>query len=481
MSSISIVIPFYNGIEFISDTIQSVLSQTYPHFEVLIGVNGHAIDSPIWNQVHSFVTDSRIRIKHYENPEDILNKKSATLNQMINDCSYDIICMLDADDLWLPNKLEKQMEIWNTNKYDLIGTGGYTFGTHSYVIQIPMGDISNINALENNPIINSSSMFRKIDAHWSTDTIVEDYDMWLRMYVLKKRIYNIAEVLTLHRLHPTSAFNGKNDDEAKRIRKVWSERNPVTLVTAYYAIPSKFPSQTYLVWIKNFLEAIPCHLIIYTDETMLPILQSMRTPYLERTKFIVRPFNELYMSRLMNVWQKHKQMDHEHYHTEYLYILWNEKTKFVMDTIEMNPFKSDYFFWCDIGAFRTPEHLPYLVNFPNPDTVYRLNASQIYILQINPFNETELEKGTLIPIYDFKYDIRVGGGIFGGHKSAWCIWDKKYYEMLKWFIEHNRFAGKDQNIMASVYIMNRDLVTLINHKPYLNNGDKWFYMEFFLS
>jgi hypothetical protein len=263
-------------------------------------------------------------------------------------------------------------------------------------------------------------------------------------------------------------------------------RFPVTIVTAYYKIPSKFSHEKYLEWISNFLCVIPCYLYIYTDAESYTILQDMRKDFLDRTKIVIVPFNELSMNQFRDVWNKQTETDHEKYQTPELYILWNEKSSF-LNHVAMNDnvFQSDYLFWCDIGSFRSPEHLSKLVNFPNPSTVYNLNPNKIYILEINELKENEKiigENG--IPIGDLTYDMdgRFGGGIFGGHKNACNLWTSQYYSMLNRFIENNRFAGKDQSIMVATYAMNKDLVEIVKHKPYFNGtGDIWFYMQYFLS
>jgi glycosyltransferase involved in cell wall biosynthesis len=489
--TVSILIPFYNGIEYLDEAIDSIINQTYKNFEVIIGINGHEYGGDIWNSVvKKTLKDSplnRFRVIHYENSNDIVNKKSATLNQMVLDCKYDIICLLDADDVWLPTKLEKQIELWNTNNYDVIGTDAVYFGDNNGTINIPSGDITYFNFLQVNPIVNSSCMIHKIDAKWRDDIFgVEDYDMWLRLSAMKKRFYNISENLTKHRIHNDSAFNsnGKNTNPADDLRRVWSKRRPVTIVTAYYKVPSKFNNDIYIEWIRNFLSVIPCYLYIFTDEESFPILQELRKPFLDRTNIVIKPFNTLVMSKLMNVWDEHIKMDHETYHTKELYILWNEKTAFVNHVATNdNIFNSDYLFWCDIGAFRIPEHLPKLINFPNPATVYNLSSNKIYILELIEPSENELIIGpNNIPLFDFKYGKRVGGGIFGGHKTAWNKWTPAFYTMLNKFIENGRFAGKDQNIMVSVYALYRNLVELVKPKPYFNTTDEnWFYMQHFLS
>lgn len=483
---ISILIPFHSNFEnsllLLKETLNSVILQTYKYFEILIGVNGHELDSLIFQNVEKLsLLDDRIRVLHYKVNPDSINKKSETLNQMVKDVRYSIICLLDADDIWLPEKLEKQIKY--IDNYDVIGTASKYFGNKEEKIDIPVEDISNCNPFTFNPIVNSSCMIKIIDAKWNNNIFgVEDYDLWLKLFCLKKKIYNVPEVLTLHRIHNTSNFNNKNNIESEKIKNIWMNRKPVTIVTCYYHIPSKYTNEKYLNWIENFLSKIPCHLVVYTDKDIYPILNKMRSKYLDRTKIIIKPFNDLYMYKYMDTWKYHKEIDHEKYHTEELYILWNEKTNFLTESIKLNPFNSDYYFWCDIGSFRNENHLKYLVNFPNPDTVYNLNSDKIYILQIEEFYKNELVKGVNgLPDYDFKNVCRVGGGIFGGHKNTIQIWNEKYYNMLKLFIDNNRFAGKDQNIMASIYVMYPELVELVKHKPYFNNGDLWFYLQYYLS
>ncbi|OWA51043.1 hypothetical protein BV898_15545 [Hypsibius exemplaris] len=68
---------------------------------------------------------------------------------------------------------------------------------------------------------------------------------------------------------------------------------PVTVVTAYYNIPSKHSNAEYLKWIGNFLPRIPCYMYLFTDEKSAEQLIKLRAPFLNRTIFVVRPFAQL--------------------------------------------------------------------------------------------------------------------------------------------------------------------------------------------
>lgn len=207
---ISILIPIYNGIEYINDSVSSVLDQTFQDWEIIIGINGHFENSSIYRIAKNY-EDLDPRIHVYDMYE--IKGKSNALNNMIAYCTYDWIAILDVDDIWFSNKLEKQLPFMKS--YDVIGTQCVYFeGLEGTVPKIPVGDISNFDFKTVNPIINSSIIIRKelaIKYKWNPAYDgVEDYDLWLRLCKDNKQFFNIDEVLVKHRIHQTSAFNSQN-------------------------------------------------------------------------------------------------------------------------------------------------------------------------------------------------------------------------------------------------------------------------------
>jgi glycosyltransferase involved in cell wall biosynthesis len=204
---ISILIPIYNGIEFIEESVSSVLNQTYDQWELLIGINGHPQDSEVYKIAEIYKSKSnKIRVFDFYN----IKGKSNTLNEMIKFCNYNYVAILDVDDIWHPQKLEFQSRL--LNNYDVIGSNCVWFGNRPGVVpQIPTGDISNIDFSIVNPIINSSSIIRKEIAYWNENGI-EDYDLWLRLRKLNKKFFNFKEILVKHRIHNASAFNSKGNN-----------------------------------------------------------------------------------------------------------------------------------------------------------------------------------------------------------------------------------------------------------------------------
>lgn len=207
---ISILIPIYNGIEFINDSVSSILNQTYTDWELLIGINGHQKNSEIYIKAKEYEKlSNKIKVFDFYN----LKGKSNTLNEMINYCSYNYIALLDVDDIWHPKKLQIQSKY--LDNYDVIGSNCIYFRDrlNRFVQNIPINDINNFDFFKSNPIINSSSIIKKNICFWNNKFDgVEDYDLWLRLKQQNKKFYNCKEILVKHRIHNKSAFNSKGNN-----------------------------------------------------------------------------------------------------------------------------------------------------------------------------------------------------------------------------------------------------------------------------
>jgi glycosyltransferase involved in cell wall biosynthesis len=207
---ISILIPIYNGIEFIEDSVSSVLNQTYGNWELLIGVNGHPKNSDVFKKAKEYEKTAKIRVFDFYN----IKGKSNTLNEMVKFCNYKYIALLDVDDIWHPQKLEVQSKLFIHN-YDVIGSRCIWFGDKPSIIPfVPTGDISKFDFSSINPIINSSSIIKKEFCYWNENGI-EDYDLWLRLKKANKRFFNCNEILVSHRIHTSSAFNANGNNDKK--------------------------------------------------------------------------------------------------------------------------------------------------------------------------------------------------------------------------------------------------------------------------
>jgi glycosyltransferase involved in cell wall biosynthesis len=205
---INILMPIYNGIEFIDESVTSIKKQTFKEWELIIGINGHPPNSEVYKKAKKYENDKIKVIDLFE-----IKGKSGALNRMLNHCQYDWISLLDVDDIWKPTKLESQLKFMK--EYDVIGTKCQYFGDLMAIPNIPVGNISNFDFLKVNPIINSSCLVKKELCWWNKEWWgIEDYDMWLRLRKQKKRFYNVETIEVEHRIHKQSAFNAKGNNNS---------------------------------------------------------------------------------------------------------------------------------------------------------------------------------------------------------------------------------------------------------------------------
>ena len=113
----SVVIPLYNKELSISNTIQSVLDQTFQNFEIVI-VNDGSTDNSV-KEVEKF-DDKRIRLIHQKN-----QGVSAARNRGIEEAKYEWVAFLDADDLWRENHLKTLDDMIKKYPIDKVFTTSY--------------------------------------------------------------------------------------------------------------------------------------------------------------------------------------------------------------------------------------------------------------------------------------------------------------------------------------------------------------------
>ena len=221
---LSILIPIYNGVEYLEECIRSVLAQTYKDYEILIAVNGHGTDGGSVGSTAKKLAELDSRIRVVIQPPPIASKVES-LNDIIAHARAEWICILDCDDTWLPTKLEEQIAVKQSVARDaaVIGTFCVYFGSTTGEPNIPGGDINTYILTIVNPIINSSSMIHRSYCRWRKEHEgLEDYELWMRIALAGGRMYNVPKVLTRHRIHADSAFNSRHLDPTP-LRKQFQE------------------------------------------------------------------------------------------------------------------------------------------------------------------------------------------------------------------------------------------------------------------
>ena len=122
---ISVITPTYNRVEYLGNSIESVLSQTYSDFELII-VDDNPIQSEARKKTEEVIrkySDSRIR--YIKNPMNLGG--AAARNRGIDEARGEYIAFLDDDDMYLPDRLKVQVESMQKNGWDVCVMDGATF------------------------------------------------------------------------------------------------------------------------------------------------------------------------------------------------------------------------------------------------------------------------------------------------------------------------------------------------------------------
>ena len=253
-----------------------------------------------------------------------------------------------------------------------------------------------------------------------------------------------------------------------------------TVVTAYYPIRSKFSMDRYMEWASTFLR-MKSPIVLFTEERMVESIRQRRGNL--PIYIITIPFHELDTWKLyQSQWIEHSQMDPEqHIHSPELYAIWAQKAFFVERAIQTNPFQTDFFFWCDIGAFRDSnvssailESFP-MTNYLEPERILFQSVGNVVPTDWVP--RRDRIRGEVIS--SSWNEIRLVGGLWGGGINACIRWKNAYQRMLEAYFQAGRFAGKDQQVMLSTYLDNPSLAKVVYCTK--QHIDEWFFLEHLLS
>lgn len=209
---ISVLMPVYNGEKFLREAIESILQQTFTDFEFLIINDGSADRS---EDIILSYSDKRI---HYIKNDSNLGL-IATLNKGVDACIGTYIARMDADDISLPFRFQKQIEFMNTNSD--VGVVGSDYVSFSETNERKLTAIHNKNAVKATLLFASclchpSVMIRRTilvesGLRFSDDKKhAEDFDLWTRLSKYT-HLANVNDVLFRYRDHPMQVSNKHSD------------------------------------------------------------------------------------------------------------------------------------------------------------------------------------------------------------------------------------------------------------------------------
>ncbi len=263
MARITVIIPTYNQESYILEAIDSVLNQTYQDFEIVITNDGSS-DQTL--QIIQEKKDPRIRLFSFDQNQGV----SVAANHCIRQAKGEFMAILDSDNIFLPDKLEKQVNFLDEHpEFDAVFTYAKIIDKHGNIHSGKEAIFQQLFTQENknrfqwlnsffyadNSLCNTSVLIKKkcyntVGLYDPRLRQVHDLDFWIRL-CLKSEIYILPEPLVLFRFHDSN-ISGLTPENI--IRHIWE----IFQVLQHYLCPEV---------IQNFLNIFPQQQLVKTPIT----------------------------------------------------------------------------------------------------------------------------------------------------------------------------------------------------------------------
>ena len=230
---VSIITPSYNSAKFIGKTIESVLDQIYQNWEMIV-VDDVSLDNSSDIVEKYCKKDNRIRLIKLEK-----NSGAAVArNRAIEEAKGRYIAFLDADDMWKPEKLEKQIYFMQKNNYSFtytayekIDENGVVFGKIGVPLKVSYNQLLKTCVIGCLTAVYDTEKLGKI--YMPTNTKREDFATWLSILKKIDFAYGIKENLSQYRVYENQS-SGKKAKMAKENWKLYREIEKLNLLKACY-------------------------------------------------------------------------------------------------------------------------------------------------------------------------------------------------------------------------------------------------------
>jgi len=216
---VSVIVPVYNSETYLEETIVSIINQSYLYFEIIL-IDDGSVDSSGSICDEFAQKDNRIRVVHIQN-----SGPSTARNIGIQISKGEYILPVDSDDIIEPTYIEKAVRVLEDNDdIGIVYCQARLIGDCSGEWRIPIYSLPEI--LIRNCIF-ATAMFRKTDFDLvggyskEMESGLEDYDLWLSIIALNRKVYQIPEVLFLYRKHNGSRTE-KFESDIKQVRNMKS-------------------------------------------------------------------------------------------------------------------------------------------------------------------------------------------------------------------------------------------------------------------
>ena len=232
---VSIITPIYNGEQFMSQTIESVLRQTYPHWEMLI-VNDGSNDRSESIARQYAAEDSRIRVLTQANAGS-----AAARNNGIRTAKGRYIALLDADDLWEDDFLESQLKFMSENKAEVVCGAHRRIDESGNEILKPFfpperatyKDLLKTNSISCLTGLYDSALHGKVYLHEEFGSLRDDHIYWLEIVKQAGVVYGNQKIVGSYRMSKESVTYNKKKLIVPQY-KVYREVEKMSILKSLY-------------------------------------------------------------------------------------------------------------------------------------------------------------------------------------------------------------------------------------------------------
>ena len=208
---VSIITPTFNRAVYLPHAVDSVLGQTYPHFEHWIVDDGSTDETA--DVVNPYLADFRIRYVRQDN-----KGQSHARNRALKLSKGQFICFLDSDDCWFPHKLERSLEEFRAHPWAHVVYGDYQFidaeGKPLPIKNMPRFSgrivpwMLRDNCVSMNTTMARRECFEQLGGFSGKRRFADDYDLWLRFSAYFRFLY-LPEILGCYRIMESQLSTNK--------------------------------------------------------------------------------------------------------------------------------------------------------------------------------------------------------------------------------------------------------------------------------
>lgn len=210
---VSVLMPAFNAEKYIAQAVDSILQQSFHHFELII-LNDGSTDGT--SQIIGGMNDQRIRVIHLDQNQGLVKAR----NRLVDEARGKYLAFLDSDDVAMPDRLQRQVDFLERGGADLCGSAYYSLyeskgQTKSSKERYTDADIRALitisSPLCNPAVMGKAEIFKRFPYSAGKD-YAEDYSLWAQLALAGCRFANLKEKLITYRIHEKQTSQVRNSE-----------------------------------------------------------------------------------------------------------------------------------------------------------------------------------------------------------------------------------------------------------------------------